>query len=213
MSAAATTKPTRVRYIILALTVAAYFITYLDRVLLSNALPVIQKEFGFTLVTLGLIQSCYQWAYALFQIPGGWFGDRAGPRIAMASVVVWWSVFTFITGFSFSVTMLMVCLALIGFREAGAFPIANPALSRWLLPGERGIAQGATHAGSRLAGALTPFLVATLIASYSWHAPFFLFGLIGIVWAALWFWYYRDVPSAHAAATDDARANIVAALA
>src|SRR5471030_3150863 len=96
-----TARPTRVRYIILALTVAAYFITYLYRVLLSNALPV--------------IQSCYQWAYALFQIPGGWFGDRAGPRIAMASVVVWWSVFTFITGISFSVTMLMVCVALIGF--------------------------------------------------------------------------------------------------
>jgi sugar phosphate permease len=212
MSSAASSRPTRVRHIILALTVAAYFITYLDRVLLSNALPVIQKQFGFTLVTLGLIQSCYQWAYALFQIPGGWFGDRAGPRIAMASVVVWWSIFTFITGFSFSVTMLMVCLALIGFGEAGAFPIANRALSRWMLPGERGIAQGATHAGSRLAGALTPFLVATLIATYSWHAPFFLFGLIGIVWAAIWFWYYRDVPSEHSGVNTGEREKIVAAL-
>jgi len=207
-----TSKPTRVRYIILALTVAAYFITYLDRVLPPNALPVIQKEFGFTLVTLGLIQSCYQWAYALFQIPGGWFGDRAGPRIAMASVVVWWSVFTMITGFSMSVTMLMVCVALIGFGESGAFPIANRALSRWMLPGERGFAQGATHAGSRLAGALTPVLVASLIASYTWHAPFFLFGLVGVVWAAVWFWYYRDVPSEHAGVNAGERARIVAAL-
>ena len=136
-----TAKPTRVRHTILGLVILVYFITYLDRVLLSNALPVIQKEFGFSLVTLGLIQSCYQWAYALFQIPGGWFGDRAGPRIAMASVVVWWSIFTIITGFSASVTMLMICLALIGFGEAGAFPIANRALSRWMLPSERGIAQ------------------------------------------------------------------------
>jgi MFS transporter, ACS family, glucarate transporter len=205
-------KPTRVRHIILALTIAAYFITYLDRVLLSNALPVIQKEFGFSLVTLGLIQSCYQWSYALFQIPGGWFGDRAGPRIAMTSVVVWWSIFTIITGFSGSVTMLMVCLALIGFGEAGAFPIANRALSRWMLPGERGIAQGATHAGSRLAGALTPVMVAALIASYSWHAPFFLFGLVGIVWAAVWFWYYRDIPSEHSSVNAGEREKIVAAL-
>src|SRR6266404_5089278 len=138
-------KPTRVRHTILALTVAAYFITYLDRVLLSNALPIIQKQFGFTIGTLGVILGCYQWAYALFQIPGGWFGDRFGPRLAMVCVVVWWSVFTMITGTSTSVTMLMVCLFLIGMGEAGAFPIANRALSRWMLPGERGIAQGATH--------------------------------------------------------------------
>jgi len=207
-----TAKPTRVRYIILALTVAAYFITYLDRVLLPNALPVIQKEFGFTLVTLGLIQSCYQWAYALFQIPGGWFGDRAGPRIAMASVVVWWSIFTMITGFSVSVTMLMVCVALIGFGESGAFPIANRALSRWMLPGERGFAQGATHAGSRLAGAATPFLVASLIASFNWHVPFFIFGAIGLIWAAAWFWYYRDVPGEHSGVNAGEREKIVAAL-
>src|SRR5476651_381959 len=207
-----TAKPTRVRYIILALTVAAYFITYLNRVLLPNALPVIQKEFGFTLVTLGLIQSCYQWAYALFQIPGGWFGDRAGPRIAMTSVVVWWSVLTFITGFSMSVTMLMVCLFLIGMGEAGAFPIANRALSRWMLPGERGFAQGATHAGSRLGGALTPVMVAAMIAAYSWRMPFYVFAVIGLVWAAVWYWYYRDVPREHAGVNAGERDKIIAAL-
>jgi len=154
MSSAAQ-RPTRVRHTVLALVVMVYFITYLDRVLLSNALPVIQKEFGFSIASMGLILGCYQWAYALFQIPGGWFGDRVGPRIALASVVIWWSVFTFITGFSMSVTMLMVCLFLIGMGEAGAFPISNRALSRWMLPSERGFAQGTTHAGSRLAGALT----------------------------------------------------------
>ena len=106
----------------LALVVMVYFITYLDRVLLSNAMPVIQKQFGFSLSTLGVILGCYNWGYALFQIPGGWFGDRVGPRIALASVVIWWSVFTFITGFSMSVTMLMVCLFLIGMGEAGAWP-------------------------------------------------------------------------------------------
>jgi sugar phosphate permease len=205
-------KPTRVRHTILALTVAAYFITYLDRVLLSNALPIIQKQFGFTIGTLGVVLGCYQWAYALFQLPGGWFGDRFGPRIAMACVVVWWSIFTIITGTSTSVTMLMVCLFLIGLGEAGAFPIANRALSRWMLPKERGIAQGATHAGSRLAGALTPVLVATLIGLYSWHMPFFLFGLVGIAWAAVWFWYYRDVPSEHASVNAAEREKIVHAL-
>src|ERR1044071_8135413 len=185
MSSAAAS-PTRVRHTVLALVVMVYFITYLDRVLLSNALPVIQKEFGFSIASMGLILGCYQWAYALFQIPGGWFGDRVGPRVALASVVIWWSVFTFITGFSMSVTMLMICLFLIGMGEAGAFPISNRGLSRWMLPTERGMAQGTTHAGSRPAGTLSPVLVATLIGMYGWHMPFYLFAGVGIVWAGVW---------------------------
>jgi sugar phosphate permease len=204
--------PTRVRHTVLALVVMVYFITYLDRVLLSNALPVIQKQFGFSIGTLGLILGCYNWAYAIFQIPGGWFGDRAGPRIALASVVIWWSVFTFITGFSVSVTMMMVCLFLIGMGEAGAFPISNRALSRWMLPTERGFAQGSTHAGSRMASAAAPILVATLIGAYGWHVPFFLFAAVGFVWAVAWIWYYRDVPREHASVNDGERDKIEAAL-
>jgi sugar phosphate permease len=197
---------------VLVMVVMVYFITYLDRVLLSNALPVIQKEFGFSLASMGLILGCYQWAYALFQIPGGWFGDRAGPRIALASVVIWWSVFTFITGFSMSVTMMMICLFLIGMGEAGAFPISNRALSRWMLPAERGFAQGATHAGSRLASAATPMIVAALIASYSWHVPFYLFAAIGVIWAVAWFSFYRDAPREHHGVNAAEREKIEAAL-
>src|SRR3954463_5254876 len=212
MSSAASSSPTRVRYMVLALVVAVYFITYLDRVLLSNALPVIQKEFGFSIASMGLILGCYQWAYALFQIPGGWFGDRVGPRIALASVVIWWSIFTFITGFSASVTMMMVCLFLIGMGEAGAFPISNRALSRWMLPTERGMAQGITHAGSRLASAAAPLLVAALIGAYSWHAPFFIFASVGIIWAMFWLSYYRDVPREHHGVNAAERETIEAAL-
>ena len=100
-------------------------------------------------------------------------------------------------GLSSSMVMLMTCFFLLGLGEAGAFPISNRALSRWMLPNERGVAQGTTHAGSRLASTLTPILVATLIGLYGWHMPFFVFALVGIVWAAIWFWYYRDVPSEH----------------
>jgi len=207
-----TGNPTRIRYTVLSLVIVVYFITYLDRVLLSNAMPVIQKQFKFSIETFGVIMGCYNWAYAIFQIPGGWFGDRAGPRIALASVVVWWSVFTFITGLSVSVTMMMVCLFLIGMGEAGAFPISNRALSRWMLPSERGLAQGSTHAGSRLASTAAPILVATLIGLYGWHVPFFLFAAVGLVWAAVWIWYYRDVPSEHAGVNEAERHKIVSAL-
>jgi sugar phosphate permease len=108
--------------------------------------------------------------------------------------------------------MMMVCLFLIGMGEAGAFPISNRALSRWMLPTERGFAQGSTHAGSRLASTAAPILVATLIGLYGWHMPFFLFATVGLVWAVVWIWYYRDVPGEHAAVNEAERDKLRAAL-
>jgi len=204
--------PTRIRYIVLLLTVAAYMITYLDRVLLSAAVPSIQKEFGFSLITMGWVLGSYQIAYAVFQIPGGWLGDRLGARRALAGVVVWWSAFTAFTPFTWSATSMAVCLFLFGMGEAGAFPIATRSLSRWMLPTERGFAQGATHAGSRLGGALTPVLAVALIARFGWRFPFYLFALVGIVWAALWYGFYRDTPGEHPKTNATERDLIAAAL-
>src|SRR6187401_2504977 len=80
-------RPTRIRHVVLWMTVLAYMITYLDRVVISATAPSIRAEFGFSLITMGWILSAFQWAYALFQIPGGWLGDRFGPRRALTGVV------------------------------------------------------------------------------------------------------------------------------
>jgi MFS family permease len=127
-------------------------ITYMDRVVISSAVPSIQKEFGFSIVTMGWILSSFQWGYALFQIPGGWLGDRFGPRRALSAIVVWWSLFTSATTLAWSAGSMAAVRFLFGMGEAGAFPIATRSLSRWILPAERGFAQGLTHAGSRLGG-------------------------------------------------------------
>jgi MFS family permease len=181
----------------LGLTIAAYMITYIDRVVISSAVPSIQKEFGFSIVTMGWILSSFQWAYALFQIPGGWLGDRIGPRRAMTLIVSWWSLFTCATVFAWSAGSMALIRFLFGMGEAGAFPIATRSLSRWMLPTERGFAQGATHAGSRLGGAITPALVVLIIVRYGWRAAFLCCGALGLIWAAVWFWYYRDTPDEH----------------
>lgn len=197
MDRAAVIAPTRVRHTVLWLTVAAYMITYIDRVAISAAVPAIQAEFGFSLVTMGWILGAYQLSYALFQIPGGWLGDRFGARRALPAIVAWWSFFTAATALTWSATSMIVCRFLFGAGEAGAFPIATRSLSRWMLPAERGFAQGITHAGSRLGGALTPVIVVLLIAQYGWRAPFYIFALLGIAWAAVWYWFYRDSPNQH----------------
>src|SRR5215469_2903801 len=190
--ASAIARPSRARFVVLSFIVAAYMITYMDRVNLASAVPVIQSDLGLSMVTIGWIFAAFRWGYALFQIPGGWMGDRVGGRRALTLVVMWWSLFTSLTAFAWSAVSMAVCRFLFGMGEAGAFPIATRSLSSWLLPTERGFAQGLTHSASRIGAALTPPLVVLLMLRFGWRAPFFVFGLIGLAWAAVWYWYYRD---------------------
>ncbi len=181
----------------LALTVIAYMITYMDRQILAVARPVIRDELGISLVMMGWITFGFRMAYALFQIPGGWLGDKIGARRALSLVVTWWSAFTCLTAVAWSAVSMLTIQVFFGLGEAGAFPIATRSLSRWMRPTERGFAQGVTHAGSRLGAALTPPIVVLIIAHYGWRAAFVLFGILGLVWAAVWFTYYRDTPEEH----------------
>jgi sugar phosphate permease len=191
-------RPTHVRHVVLGLTILAYMITYMDRVVISAAVPAIQKEFGFSMITMGWILSSFQWAHASFQIPGAWLGDRFGPRRALAMVMTWWSLFTAATTLAWSAASMALVRFLFGMGEAGAFPIATRSLSRWMLPSERGFAQGITHAGSRLGGAITPAVVGFIIVRHGWRTAFLCFGVLGIAWSVIWLWYYRDTPAEHA---------------
>lgn len=198
-------RPTHVRHYVLYLTVAAYMITYMDRVVLSTATPSIRQEFGFSLVTMSTFVASFRWAYSAFQIPGGWLGDRIGPRKALSLIVCWWSLFTSFTAMAWNATSMLVIRFIFGMGEAGAFPIATRSLSRWMLAHERGHAQGITHAGSRLGAALTPPFVVWLIIRFGWRMPFFVFGAIGLLWAAIWFFYYRDSPEEHSGVNEAER--------
>jgi sugar phosphate permease len=191
------TRPTHSRHVVLALIVGAYMITYMDRVNLASAVPVIQRDLGFSMITIGWIFASFRWGYALFQSPGGWLGDRIGGRRALSVVVVWWSIFTSLTAFAWNAAAMGIFRFFFGMGEAGAFPIATRSLSGWMLPTERGFAQGVTHAASRVGAALTPALVVMLMIRFGWRMPFFVFGLIGLAWAAAWYWYYRDTPAEH----------------
>lgn len=189
--------PSCIRHRVLALTVLAYMVTYMDRVVISSAVPSIQKEFGFSIVTMGWILSSFQWGYAIFQIPSGWFGDHIGPRRALTFIVTLWSIFTAATTLAWNAGSMAAIQFLFGMGESGAFPVATSSLARWIRPSERGFAQGLTHAGSRLGGALTPALAVLIIAHYGWRAAFYSLGAVGLIWAAVWFWYYRDTPGEH----------------
>src|SRR5207244_8321574 len=145
--------PTRVRHVVLAVTVAVYMITYMDRSLMSTALPAIRQDLGISLLTASSFITAFRLSYSLFQIPGAWLGDRIGPRRALTLIVGWWSAFTALTGLAWNASVMYWTQFLFGMGEAGAFPIATRSLSRWMLPRERGYAQGVTYAGARLGAA------------------------------------------------------------
>src|SRR5206468_8922571 len=112
-------RPSFGRWYILGLICLMYLITYLDRVNISTAAPEISKEFGFDKITMGWIFSAFVWAYAIFQVPGGWLSDRFGARPVLATIVAYWSVMTAATAAATGAISFVVVRFLFGVGEAG----------------------------------------------------------------------------------------------
>jgi MFS family permease len=199
LSSAAPRGNTHVRYKVLAMTMALGAITYLDRVSISVTRPYIARDLNLSPTQMGYVFSAFYAAYALFEIPTGWWGDRFGTRRVLTRIVCWWSAFTVLTGVAFNFSSLVAIRFLFGAGEAGALPNAARTFSRWFPRQERGTAQGIFFMSMHLAGGLTPLLVTALLVYFSWRSLFALFGSIGFVWALAWYRWFRDSPAEHPA--------------
>ncbi len=187
----------RTRYWVIVFAVTLAIIQYVDRVCISQAKSFISADLKLTDAQMGWVFSAFTLAYALFEIPAGYLGDRIGPRRVLLRIVLWWSFFTVATGWAWSWISLMVTRFLFGAGEAGAFPNLTKAFNRWLPSQERTRAQGIMWTSARLGGAFTPGLVALILTFVSWRTAFLYFGLLGVVWAVIFFWWYRDDPRSH----------------
>ncbi len=198
-----------VRHGVLRFAVTLAMITYVDRVCISQAAPFMQKELSLTAGQMGLAFSAFAWAYALFEIPGGWLGDRIGPRKVLLRVVILWSVFTAATGYVWNLASLVVARFFFGAGEAGCFPNLTKAFMIWLPNHERTRAQVILWLSARWAGAFTPLLVIWIMSWLSWRNTFALFGLIGLVWVFLFYRSFRDKSScAHLARNERGRGDV-----
>jgi ACS family glucarate transporter-like MFS transporter len=191
---------THVRHKVVAMTMALGAITYLDRVSISVARPHIARDLNLSPTQMGYVFSAFYLAYALFEVPTGWWGDRIGTRRVLTRIVGWWSAFTVLTGVAFNYSSLVAIRFLFGCGEAGAFPNVTRTYSRWLPRQERGTAQGLFFMGAHLTGGVTPVLVTALLAYMDWRSLFVLFGSIGFVWSVAWYRWFRDSPAEHPAA-------------
>lgn len=174
-----------------------YLIFYVDRVNISTAAPIIQKDLGLTATQLGIAFSAFAYPYAFFQIAGGWLGDRMGPRVTLFMCAVLVAISTAWTGMVGGLAALFMSRLVLGIGEGPAFPTATRALSNWMRPDQRGFAQGITHAFSRFGNAATPPLIAAIIVAFSWRDSFYILGGLSLFWAVLWLVYFRDDPRQH----------------
>jgi MFS family permease len=189
--------PTRARHVVLAFALGAMAVAYLDRVCISTAAPRVQADLGLTDAQMGYVFSAFTLAYALFEVPSGWLADRFGARWMLTRIVLWWSAMTAATGAAVGFASLVALRWLFGMGEAGVLPSIARAFGRWLPPRERGRAFGLTIMAAALGGAVTQPIVVALLERMSWRHAFPIFGSVGVVWAAAWFWWFRDDPREH----------------
>lgn len=190
-------QPTRVRYKVFALVAVLGMITYLDRVCISTLSPHIMEDLAISKVQMGYVFSIFSLSYAFFEIPTAWMADRVGTRSVLTRIVVWWSTFTIATGVALNYTILLITRFLFGMGEAGAWPSVARTFSRWIPLLARGRVQGLFFAIAHLAGGLTPILVASMLTVMHWRSIFMCFGAVGFVWAAVWYFWFRNEPAEH----------------
>jgi sugar phosphate permease len=198
----------KTRHIILGVMCLMYFISYIDRVNIAVAGPLIRHEMGLTTMQLGLVFSAFAYPYAVMQIVGGWLADRFGPKLVLTVLSLIWGVATLTTGFAGSVGMLVAMRFLLGIGEGGAFPTATRAFTYWMPVHERGFAQGITHSFARLGGAVTPPLVLAVVAASGWRESFILLGVASLIWTVLYLFLFTNSPDENRRITPEETAEI-----
>ena len=171
-----------------------FAITYIDRVCISVAGPRMQEDLHIDPVGWGWVTAMFTLSYCLFEIPTGALGDRIGPRRVLTRVVLWWSAFTSLTGTVSNYSLLLITRFCFGAGEAGAFPNASIVVARWFPATQRASMSGVMLMASQIGGAIAPLLVVPIQIRYGWRASFFVFGILGLIWAAVWYTWFRDSP-------------------
>lgn len=203
-------RPTLVRYGVLMWLCTLALLLYVDRICIGQAMKPIQDELGLSKVQIAWVLNAFTLAYCLFEVPTGHWGDRYGSRGVITRIVIWWSVFTALTGAAWGVYSLVAIRFLFGAGEAGAYPNAARVVPRWFPQSSRGLARGAITFTSFIGAAIAPPLAAYLIGRVGWRATFGIFGAVGIVWAIAFYWWFRDDPAEHRSTNAAERNRILA---
>lgn len=196
------TAATGARFVVLGWLCLAATLAYVQRNSLGVAESTIRAELGLSEHDMGLAMSAFFATYALFQLPTGWLAHIGGTRRVLPSLTILGSLATGGLAFCHSIAALVVARGAMGTAQAGVFPCATDTIARWLPPNRRGLASGILTAFMSVGGAGGAMLTGYLLAIIGWRNVYLLFALPGFVWAAWFWWWFRDSPATHPSVND-----------
>ena len=196
------------RYRVLVFLFFLILITYLDRTCISLVGVRIKSEFKLTNEQFGWVLASFSLAYAIFEIPSGILGDRIGQRSVLIRIVLWWSLFTALTGVTTGFFTLIIVRSLFGMGEAGAFPNSSGVVSHWFPAKETARSISSLFIGLNAGAAIAPLIVIPLAIAFGWRATFFVNGFIGLLWVLVCFLWFRNNPSEMRSISEEERVYI-----
>ncbi|SAK99670.1 major facilitator transporter [Caballeronia pedi] len=183
---------TNVRWMMLGLVFIGTIINYLDRANMSVVAPLISKEFSISPVAMGFLFSAFSWAFAISTIPGGYLLDRFGTKLVYGLCLTAWSLATTLQILAGGFASLFGLRFGVGAAEAPAFPANNKVATSWFPQREIGVAGSVCSMGIYLGTALLTPVEFYIAERYGWRGVFLSSGVVGLIWAVVWFLFYRE---------------------
>ena len=193
---------------VLILLCVMYALNYIARNNVSTAASVFKRELHLSNAQVGLVFSAFAYPYLVFQLIGGWIGDRFGARLALTVSTIIWAAATVLTGLAPDLKLLLAARVMLGFGEGASLPAATRAMSDWISKDKRAFVQGITHSSARLGNAFTPILISWLMLVTTWRGSFVITGTVSLLWAGLWWFYFKDNPADHTGMSASDLANL-----
>jgi MFS family permease len=198
--------------VVTAMLCVLFAIMYLDRVNISAAAAPLKAHFNLSNTEMGLAFSAFSWTYLASVLFGGWGARKYGARVSLFVTVIIVGIGTILTGLTGGLVSLFVARLVVGLGEGPAFPAATQAMRNWYPAHRFGYIQGITHSASRLGAALAPPVVAWIIVWSDWRISFIICGVAALLWAAVWWLYFREDPREHPDAAAEKLENLSVSL-
>lgn len=187
----------KVRHVVLAVLFVCWTFSYLDRMVMTVAIPYIADDFNMSPLEVGTVISAFFIGYALLQIPGGMLADRFGPRRVMIVGVTWWTIFAVLTGCMRALNPMLGMRVLFGIGE-GVFPASSwKTIATWFPVKERSTANGFMMSSNFLGPALAPLFVVGIMNVLGWREVFYFLAIPGIIMVYLLWRFVADTPDTH----------------
>lgn len=200
---------THYRWVVTGLIFFITLINFIDRSAISFVIEPLKKEFHFTDTEFGMILSAFALGYVLLTALGGWLVDRWGTRIVWPLAAIGWSLCVGLLGIASGFWSFIVLRVLLGVTEGPHFPAMSRSISDWLPANERARALSLGLVAIPLSSVVGAPITSYLVSDFGWRVMFMAISIVGILWAFIWYFLFRDKPEDSAFVNAEERKLIV----